>query len=50
MISLSSLRKKTDILPWIRFYRDLMRYGMIKKDGAAYKRLKRLEERYKGLI
>tara|TARA_Y100000593_G_scaffold49136_1_gene92498 strand:+ start:536 stop:688 length:153 start_codon:yes stop_codon:yes gene_type:complete len=50
MTSRSKLVKKSDILPWIRFYRKLLNNGKISIGGAAHKRLRHLQERYMGML
>ena len=42
--------KKTDILPWVKYYQKLLEGGQIKEGGAAHARLRHLQERYMGLL
>ncbi len=50
MTSHTKMLKKIDILPRVKYYRKLLYNGQIKVGGAAYTRLRHLQEKYMGLL
>jgi hypothetical protein len=46
----SKLNKKGSILPWVKFYENLLEQGKIDMNGGAYQRLKFLRQKHIRLL